>query len=210
MRPEDAEEFTQSLGQITAGAWRQIALAERLGVPKALGLTTREWAEERLGGYVRLSIPDRREAVAELTEEGLGTSAVADVLGVDASTVRGDKREISRAAEDREPETREIITEDQMRERESSRIAILPDDLAERVRSGNTPLAEAEKVVGEREKHVAQYAQQVRDSLDLLARMVGHPIPRELTKRLSPDERKLLSVVIGALKEGKIDEYVAA
>ncbi len=38
MNKDDAEEYTQSLGQVVGGAWRQIALAKRLGVPKALGV----------------------------------------------------------------------------------------------------------------------------------------------------------------------------
>ena len=50
---EDAEEYTQSLGQIFGGGWRQIAWAERQGVPAVLGLTTEEWVTQRLGGYVR-------------------------------------------------------------------------------------------------------------------------------------------------------------
>jgi len=107
MNPEDAEEYTQALGQITAGAWRQIALANRLGVPQALGLTTEEWVRSRLGGYVRLSPPERREAVAELTAEGLSQRQVAQVLGVDHRTVGrtlgadappGDKFEVVAAA----------------------------------------------------------------------------------------------------------------
>jgi hypothetical protein len=90
---EDAEEYTQALGQVTAGAWRQIALAERLGVPRALGLSTREWVDQRLGGYVRLSISERREAVAELTsgEDALPNVKVAEVLGVGEATVRRDR-----------------------------------------------------------------------------------------------------------------------
>jgi hypothetical protein len=90
--PENAEEYTQALGQITAGAWRQIALAERLGVPAALGLSTREWVDQRLGGYVRLSISERREAVAELTsgEDALSIRGAAEVLGVGKSTVERD------------------------------------------------------------------------------------------------------------------------
>ena len=64
---EDAEEYTQSLGQIVGGSWRQIAWASRLGIPEALGLSTEDWVQQRLGGYVRLSVSERREAVKELT-----------------------------------------------------------------------------------------------------------------------------------------------
>lgn len=87
MSREDAEEYTQALGQVVAGGWRQVALGKRLGVPSALGITVEEWVEDRLGGYVRMSIPDRRDAVAELSEEGMSTREIGDVLGVDQSTV---------------------------------------------------------------------------------------------------------------------------
>lgn len=99
---QDAEEYTQSLGQITAGAWRQIALASRLGVPEALGLSTREWVDQRLGGYVRLSISERREAVGELTAERVPTREIGEVLGVDQRTVQRDVA--TRAASELEPE----------------------------------------------------------------------------------------------------------
>lgn len=91
MKLDDAEEYTQALGQVMGGAWRQIAWGERNGVPQALGLTTRQWVNERLGGYVRLSIEERREAAKELTDEGMSQRAVADVLGVAQSTVNADQ-----------------------------------------------------------------------------------------------------------------------
>ena len=80
---QDAEEFTQSLGQIIGGSWRQIALAKRLGVPQALGLSTEAWVRERLGGYVRLTVDERREAVRELAAEGMSQRGIGEVLGVD-------------------------------------------------------------------------------------------------------------------------------
>jgi IS30 family transposase len=46
-----------------------------------------------LGGYVRLTLPERREAVAELaelTDEGLSQRQIAAVLGVDHKTVDRD------------------------------------------------------------------------------------------------------------------------
>lgn len=100
MKHAEAEEFTQSLSQIFAGSYRQILWAQQQRIPEALGLTTNEWVTERLGGYVRMSIPDRREAVAELTEEGLSNREQAQVLGVDEGTIRNDKR----PAEDSAPE----------------------------------------------------------------------------------------------------------
>lgn len=87
---EDAEEYTQALGQVMAGGYRQIVLASRLGVPQALGMSTREWVNARLGGYIRYSIEERREAVAELAEEGYTQREVADALGVSHTTVGRD------------------------------------------------------------------------------------------------------------------------
>lgn len=92
MNRQDAEEYTESLGQIVAGSWRQIAWAQRLGVPQSLGLTTKQWVNDRLGGYVKLSMPERREAVLELVAEGESNVAIAEVLGVDEGTVRNDRR----------------------------------------------------------------------------------------------------------------------
>lgn len=90
MNREDAEEFTQSLGQIVGGSWRQIVLAKRLGVPQALGLDVDEWVNQRLGGYVRMTVEDRRKAVAELAAEGNSVRAIADIVGVRSSTVHRD------------------------------------------------------------------------------------------------------------------------
>lgn len=74
-----------------SGGWRQTLLAMKLGVPAALGISVPEW-QERIGGYVRLSIPERREAVAELAAEGLTTREIGDVLGVHHSTAERDIR----------------------------------------------------------------------------------------------------------------------
>jgi len=88
--PDDAEEYTQALGQVFSGGWRQIHLGQRLGVPKALGLSVQDWVTQRLGGYVQLGIPDRRQAVIELVAEGLPNTQIAAVLGVNEKTVRRD------------------------------------------------------------------------------------------------------------------------
>lgn len=89
---EDAEEYSQALGQVFGGGWRLIRYAERQGIPQALGLSTREWVEQRLGGYVRLSVSERREAVAELTAEGMSSPQIAEVIGVSDQTVLRDRQ----------------------------------------------------------------------------------------------------------------------
>lgn len=107
MNKQDAEEFTQSLGQIVGGSWRQIKLAKSLGVPKALGLSVDDWVQQRLGGYVKMTVEDRREAVRELTAEGASTREAAEVLGVDQSTVVRDMRAFDANASEPANETGE-------------------------------------------------------------------------------------------------------
>ena len=84
---EDAEEYTEALGQIFSGGWRLIFYAERQGIPAALEMSTREWVEQKLGGYVRMSIPERQEAVAELAAEGMSSREIAQVVGVGQATI---------------------------------------------------------------------------------------------------------------------------
>lgn len=108
MTRDDAEEYTQALGQVVAGGWRQVALGRRLGVPQALGLSVEEWVQGRLGGYVRLSIPERREAVKELTTpienggSGLSMREAAEVLGIGKSTVERYGGRVPNGTEDRD------------------------------------------------------------------------------------------------------------
>ena len=92
MKRDDAEEYTEALGQIFGGGYRLIFHAESQGIPAALGMSTREWVETRLGGYVRMSLSERREASLELTEgEGLSNREAAKILGVGEATIRRDK-----------------------------------------------------------------------------------------------------------------------
>lgn len=97
MNKDDAEEFTQALGQIvgglaqiTGGSYRIILQAEKLGVPKALGVTQNQWVNDRLGGYVKYEVDKRRAIVDELSKEGESNLAIAGALGVSEATVRND------------------------------------------------------------------------------------------------------------------------
>jgi hypothetical protein len=60
-------------------------------VPEAIGMTTDAWVRDRIGGYVRLGLDERREAVKELTDpEGefhLTQRQAAEVLGVGQASV---------------------------------------------------------------------------------------------------------------------------
>ncbi|HSV08555.1 MAG TPA: hypothetical protein VLI07_18710 [Candidatus Binatus sp.] len=90
MDAKDAEEFTAALGLARESNWRQIALGLRLGVPEALGMNAEEWVTQRFGGYVRLAIEERREAVVELAREGMTIREIAAVIGTGKSQVHRD------------------------------------------------------------------------------------------------------------------------
>ena len=115
MNTEQAEDYTQSLGQIVGGAWRQISWAKQIGVPKALGLSVEDWVNDRLGGYVKMAVDDRRNAIAELIEDGETQRGAAEILGVDPATVSRDLQPVADAtvdtqemAENSQPETESI------------------------------------------------------------------------------------------------------
>lgn len=57
-------------------------------------MSVEEWVKERLGGYVKLSIEERREAVQELRKDGESTRGVAEVLGVGIATVHRDSESV--------------------------------------------------------------------------------------------------------------------
>jgi hypothetical protein len=106
VKPKHAQEFTEALGQVIGGAVRLADVATEMGVPEALGLTQEEWAQRRLAGHVRLSIPERRQVVGELTAQGRSSREIGEALGVDHATVLNDRRgagENSPAAQDEEP-----------------------------------------------------------------------------------------------------------
>jgi hypothetical protein len=86
-----ALEYSQSLAQIGDGWWRQMVWAARQGIPAAMGMTVDEWRSTYYG-HLHLPAPERREAVAELAAEGMKNTEIADVLGVDRTTVGRDKR----------------------------------------------------------------------------------------------------------------------
>jgi IS30 family transposase len=53
-------------------------------------MTAREWANEYLGGYVKMELDERREKVKELANEGMSTRQIGDVVGVTHTTVERD------------------------------------------------------------------------------------------------------------------------
>jgi len=106
MNADQAKEFSEAFGMIGAGWWRQVAWAADQGIPKALGLDTRQWVEKYVGGWVRLPTEERVEAVKELAAEGKSGRQIAAVLGVDESTVRRDqgRKRAAKAAPKKPPD----------------------------------------------------------------------------------------------------------
>jgi hypothetical protein len=96
--PEDAEEFLSAHGRSGEGWWRMTALGIRLGVPEALGIDVVEYGN-RLGGYFKLPIEERREAVAELAAEGMTQKDIAASLGIGQATVSRDSNGSSQASD---------------------------------------------------------------------------------------------------------------
>ena len=111
MRRDDAEEFTRTVAMHIGASWRQIALAKRLGVPQALGISIQEWVNQTLGGFVKLSVDDRRAAELDLKAEGLSNREIAGVLGVNEGTVRNDLRAENSAAQSDGRSASQALTE---------------------------------------------------------------------------------------------------
>ena len=87
INPEDAQEWLATLGQTGEGWWRQVALAVRMGAPKALGMDRREFVQQ-IGVRMGTSQVERDDAIRELHAEGMSAEAIADVLGLNPHSVR--------------------------------------------------------------------------------------------------------------------------
>ncbi len=87
---QQAQDFTDGLGNVLKGSWQLIKNAKDLGVPEALGLSTEEWVRAKLGGYTKLPKEEREAAARQLKDEGYSTRESAEILGVDNSTVSRD------------------------------------------------------------------------------------------------------------------------
>lgn len=102
---EEAEEYTRGLGHVAVGNYELMEFARNtLRVHEALDMSFDQWVTERLGGYVRRSVDDRRRAVATLSgakSEGgyyeRPAREVAEILGIAEVTVHRD-REVIEAA----------------------------------------------------------------------------------------------------------------
>lgn len=98
---EAAEEFSDNLALVMQGTFGLMEWGSEHGIAAALGLSREEWVQRKFNGPVRLSIAERRQVVSALSADGLSQRQIADVVGVDASTVNRDIA-VANATEDEE------------------------------------------------------------------------------------------------------------
>lgn len=96
---DEATEFSSSLGKAATGDYELMDFAiNTLHVPEALGMDAGQWVES-IGGYVRRSVEQRREAVRELDEDGKSDSQIATILGISKDTVKRDRAVLALSAQ---------------------------------------------------------------------------------------------------------------
>jgi N6-adenosine-specific RNA methylase IME4 len=143
MTVNDPREYSEAKRMQFSGHWREVAWAEKEGIPKALGLTTKEWVLEYCGGYQKLSRDDRLEAVSNLNSSGVSQRRMADITGASLGAVNADvsilndaKTELQKAAaEGREPTDKEVLdaakeSRDKRRQTKAERRAAREEELA--------------------------------------------------------------------------------
>ena len=86
---EHAEELLQTAAQHGIASWRQTALMKEMGVHLALSISLEEMVKRSFGGYMKLTLTERRNAVKEL-ESTHSVREIAEILGVGKSQVDRD------------------------------------------------------------------------------------------------------------------------
>ncbi len=102
MAETSAREYSESLSLITEGWMRQYVWAINQRVPEALGMTRDEWTA-KYHRPPKLTIEERREAVAELEAEGHSQREIARTLGVSEPTIRRDVASFDAPDEEEQP-----------------------------------------------------------------------------------------------------------
>jgi len=87
MTADDAAEWSEAIGQVNTGGWRQVVLAVKMGVPQELGLEPAEWAAKYMPELGRVPRKELPEAAKELTDAGLTQREAGAVLGVGQRTI---------------------------------------------------------------------------------------------------------------------------
>jgi transposase len=88
---EQAEEFTQNAASLVHIGYKNILWADNVGIPTVLGYESlRDWVTDKLGGYIRYPIEERREIAKELRANGKSKTAIGEILGVNDGTIGRD------------------------------------------------------------------------------------------------------------------------
>jgi predicted transcriptional regulator len=76
-------------------------------------MTPEQWANTYLGGYVKMELQKRREAVREMSQEGMSLRQIGDVLGVNHQTVSNDLHSVENSTNTngQKPDSVETSTE---------------------------------------------------------------------------------------------------
>jgi phage N-6-adenine-methyltransferase len=106
LKPALAQEYTEALGQVFAGAVRLADVGVDLNVPEVLGLSPAEWVERRIAGPVRLDRKQRQLVVAANPDKS--SRELGEALGVDHQTILNDRR----SGEDSPPGQGESVNHD--------------------------------------------------------------------------------------------------
>jgi predicted transcriptional regulator len=152
MSREHAEEWTKTLELSGEGLVRNYTLAYELKVHESLGLSYSDWAS-RIGGKIRLSIPDRKEASRELIAAGLSQREAAAVLGVRQSTIGRDLSEPNGSKDD--DFSKEEHSESEPND--SAPKTHVEDNAGEQVTESTAPLDPREKAIEAKKKEEQEY-----------------------------------------------------
>jgi hypothetical protein len=88
---EQAEEFTRNAAELVHIGYKNILWADNVGIPTVLGYESlRDWVTDKLGGYIRYPIEERREIAKELRANGKTKTAIGEILGVSNDTIKND------------------------------------------------------------------------------------------------------------------------
>ena len=96
----------------------------------------------------------------------------------------------------------DVITLDEAEQRaqQATRVAALPQELAERVEAETLTVDEAETIAIESDRRLMAWAENIRQALDVLARLADYPaVPVDLAAHLSDSENTALGAVLAHL-----------
>lgn len=184
-----------AIGLVDVGA-RSNGRFKRGSVPDNPSSRDKTWAEAvRRAGLVLDYAP-------ELADQVLMGGLALDAAHKQADDVRRRKERLAALDTERAGLVESgvvTLAEAEHQIADEARVTKLSEDLAKRVRDGALSLDEAELIAGQHRERLLIWAQQVRDSLGVLARMAGYPVPVDLAALLDPAEVAALDTALDAL-----------